>query len=77
MKLFGSKPVPKKESPSRVSKLSNHDLAAWGNTTIMQLGAAYDAWQYHDGFAEEVRESLDALISIWSELEARQGDRPS
>lgn len=74
MKLFGKKEQPKAYMPSRVSKLSTHDLSSWGGTIIMQLGQAFDNWQYHDGPHEEVSEALSAFSSVWEELSERHHD---
>lgn len=74
MKLFNKKEAAPKPVPSRVSKLSNHDLTSWGSTIIMQLGQAFDSWQYHDAPREEVTAALSAFTAVWQELGDRHDD---
>lgn len=74
MNLFGKKTVEKRSVPSRITKMSNHDLTSWANTTIMSLGRAFDDWRYREGPPEAVTESLDSLTLIWHELMDRGND---
>jgi len=56
----------------RASRLDTASLNTWMDNTIMSLGASFDAWRYKDAPMSEVRDCVDALQVIWTELEKRK-----
>lgn len=66
---------PTKELPARIKKLDNQSLMSWMDTTLMSVGAAYDAWRFKDKPAEQVNEALDVLNDLWEELSNRGIDK--
>ena len=52
--------------------MADHDLTAWANVVIMDLGRSFDNWNYKDGPTSEVSEHLNVLNQVWSELERRK-----
>lgn len=76
VRLFNNtkKETTKGNVPARVTKMSTQDLVSWGSVLIMQLGLTYDNWHYHDGSADEVTETVQALSYVWEELRGRKVD---
>ena len=73
MKLFMKKQVEKNfegSSIPRVSNMETQQLKNWFNTTIMNLGEAYDSWRYKDG-PDEVSQSITMLDEMWKELKSK------
>jgi hypothetical protein len=56
----------------RAASQDSSQLHEWLNTTILQLGMAYDAYRYHDGPIEEVGECISVAGVLCAELAARQ-----
>jgi hypothetical protein len=71
-KSEGDAPV----SPNRLQKLSTPDLISWADTEIMQVGAAFDRWRYHNGPYEDVTLHLNNLSSFWQEIVSREVAKP-
>jgi hypothetical protein len=65
-------PIPPSKAQQRAAKLDTATLYITMDNTIMSLGAAYDGWRYKDTPASEVRDCVEALQTIWSELESRK-----
>jgi hypothetical protein len=66
---------PTKELPSRIKKLDNQSLMSWMDSTLMNVGMAYDGWRYKNKPIEQVNEALDVLNDLWEELSSRNIDR--
>lgn len=66
---------PTKELPPRVRKLDTHSLIMWMDTTVMNVGMAFDGWRYHDKSMDQVSESIDVLNSLWEEICSREIDK--
>ena len=76
MKIFGNKKESLEGSKvQRVSKLSDSELLSWFNLNIMEVGAQFDQWRYHDSSLEELGMAMDSLNEIWAEIRARQSGR--
>lgn len=71
LNFFKSKQIPTKEIPSRIKKMSDSDLAQWGNSCLLDLGRSFDAWRYRDAPLEEVVMITDTLQGILQELSNR------
>lgn len=72
MKVFKKGTKTAVEIPARVSKMSVHELTSWGDTLIIELGKAYERWNFKSGSPTEVTELLTAVNQIWTELENRK-----
>lgn len=66
---------PTKELHPRVKKLDNQSLLSWMDSTLMNVGMAYDAWRFKDKPAEEVSQALDVLNDLWEEISNRNIDK--
>ena len=76
MKIFANKKAPLEGSKvQRVSKLPDNELLSWFNLNIMEVGAQFDQWRYHDSSLEELSMAMDSLNEIWAEIRARQSGR--
>ena len=74
MKLFrAAEPVKQDltKVAKRLKKMDTASVMAWWDTCHMSLGSTFDRWRYHNGPWEEVQESVDALVEIWSEIRTR------
>jgi hypothetical protein len=75
MVMIWKRDKPTKELPSRIKKLDNQSLMSWMDSTLMNVGMAYDAWRYKGKPIEQVNEALDVLNDLWEELASREIDR--
>lgn len=66
---------PTKELNPRVKKLDNQSLMSWMDSTLMNVGMAYDAWRFKNMPAEEVSQALDVLNDLWEEISNRGIDK--
>lgn len=66
---------PTKELHPRIRKLDTQSLMSWMDTTLMNVGMAYDAWRFKDKPIEQVNEALDVLNDLWEELSKRSIDK--
>lgn len=57
----------------RVQLINDVLLPEYLTNTIMGLGYVVDQWRHHDGPEDEVRQGIDSLIALWSEIEQRKG----
>jgi hypothetical protein len=64
--------LPPSKAQQRASKLDNSALYGWMDNSIMSLGASFDAWRFKDAPASEVNDCIEALQTIWKELESRK-----
>lgn len=55
----------------RAKKVSSPDLVEYLNTSILAMGATFDAWRYHNAPAAEFTMQLEAANAIWEELASR------
>lgn len=69
VKIF--KKETKVDSPSRVKRLSDGELLDIMGTTIMQLGASFDSFRYHQAPQEFVDEAIDNVNLLWLEYKSR------
>lgn len=77
MKLFMKKRVEEEFSKEgsgipRIKNLSEPELMAWFNSSLMSLGVSFDSWRYRDGSITEVSDTLNALGEIWKEIKYRK-----
>lgn len=56
---------------SRASRTETGQLLSWLDTSVISLGSAADNWRYHNGSKEDVDMCIDALYTIWNELQTR------
>ena len=73
--MFWKREEPKKALHPRVRALDDHSLLMWMDSTLMNVGAAFDAWRYKGKPREQVDESLDVLNDLWEELSKRFVDK--
>jgi hypothetical protein len=64
--------LPPTKAQQRASKMETSGLYTTMDNTIMYLGQAFDAWRYKSAPASEVKDCLEALQTIWEEIEARK-----
>lgn len=57
--------------PARISKMSTNDLLNWFATTEMEIGAAFDKYRFHQGNFSDVRELVDILNALITEIQNR------
>ena len=69
--LFKKEKKQEAPRPERIKKLPDAELRAWMNTCLMELGASYDMWAYHDGDAQEMTKILELVNNLWAELQSR------
>lgn len=67
--------TPTKELHPRIKKLDTQSLLSWMDSTLMNVGMAFDAWRYKDQPAEQVNEALDVLNDLWEEISNRNVDK--
>ena len=65
------KDLPLSKAQQRASRLDTPSLYTWMDTTIMSLGSSFDGWRYKSSPSSEVRDCVEALQIIWTELESR------
>jgi len=66
---------PVKGLHPRIKKLDDQSLMSWMDSTLMNVGMAYDGWRYKGKPKEQVNEALDVLNDLWEELSNRNIDR--
>lgn len=59
----------------RVAKMTTPSLYEYADVLLMQCGAAFDRFRFHDGPPEDVDDYLNALSDVWLELKSRTNDR--
>ena len=59
------------EIPSRVKRLTDSEVIDLLSTCIMQLGASFDAYRYHQAPPSLVSEAVDNVQYLWLELQSR------
>jgi hypothetical protein len=57
--------------PVRITRLDKQSLLDWYNTTIMELGAAFDRYRYQGSSLDQ----LDELVEILNNLHREVGSR--
>lgn len=57
----------------RVQMIGDELLPEYLTNTIMGLNYVVDQWKHHNGPEDEVRQGVDAIIALWSEIERRGG----
>lgn len=69
----------KEEAPKigRIQKIETSELTSWANTSIMNLGAVFDAWRYRNHPIEDVVLVVDNLAAMIHELKNRVDDQPT
>lgn len=76
MKIFGNKKEPLEGSKlARVSRMTDSELLSWFNLNIMEVGAQFDHWRYHDNPLKELDMAMESLTEVWAEIRARQSGR--
>jgi hypothetical protein len=58
----------------RVARMTTPSLYEYADVLLMQCGAAFDQFRYHDGPVQEVDACISALSEVWAELRARAND---
>jgi len=58
--------------PSRITRLDKAALLDWYNTTIMELGAAFDRYRYHGKDFAQLEELVEIFNSLHREIVARE-----
>lgn len=71
LSLFKKETKSKPARLSRIQKLSTSELTAWADTSILQLGMAFDQWRYKDQPFDECLLVLSGLTEILEELHSR------
>lgn len=73
MKWFKKEQVSLREIPIRVQRMSREELISWADTVIMQVGASFDAWRFHDKPPiQDVVLGAETLAAILTELQKRE-----
>lgn len=73
--MFWKRETPTKDLHPRIKRLDTPSLLNWMDTTLMNVGMAYDGWRYHDKPMEAVGEALDVLNDLWEEISSRDIDK--
>lgn len=70
---MGLRRKKEKELPkiARIEKMSNAELASWGEQALVYLCVAFDNWRYHGHRHEEARRALETLSAIFNEVDSR------
>lgn len=63
--------IPLREVPKRVQNLTREELILWGDTVLMQSGAAFDAWRFREGPISDVLLAAETFAAIATELNNR------
>lgn len=71
VKLWNKQVKEEKPRPDRIKNMSDHDLRAWLNTCLMELGATHDRWAYHSGDPDEVTQIMELTDALWAEIRSR------
>lgn len=69
--LFKKETKTQPERPDRIKNLSDIELRGWLNACLMELGAAYDQWAFHNAPSGEFDKVLDLVRHLWNELQSR------
>jgi hypothetical protein len=59
------------ERPQRITNMTTSQLKEWLDVEIMNLGASFDQWRYHDSEADTITERLETTSMIWDEIMER------
>jgi hypothetical protein len=57
--------------PARIARLDGAGLLNWFATTEMELGATFDKYRFHKGEFSDVKELLEILNAIATEIQNR------
>jgi hypothetical protein len=57
--------------PARIKNMDDHQLRAWLNSCLMELGASYDNWAYHQADPAEFNKILVLVKDLWDEIQSR------
>lgn len=73
--MFWKREERKRELHPRVRTLDDSNLLMWMDSTLMNVGAAFDGWRFKGRSMDEVGECLDVLNDLWEEISKRFVDR--
>lgn len=73
MKIWNkSEKMVEKERPTRIKNMDEQQLRGWLNACLMELGATYDQWAYHQAPPEEFDKVLTLVKDLWDEVQSRK-----
>lgn len=75
LRFFKKEVTVNPATPSRIKKAPTQELIQWSDTTIMDLGRAFDAWRYHDQPIEDVMTVVGTLQDILQEICVRVANK--
>ena len=58
--------------PARITRLDKPSLLDWYNTTMMELGAAFDRYRHHGSDLEQLDELMEILNNLHREIGSRE-----
>lgn len=70
--MFKKQQKAERPRPTRIQKLDDASLRGWMNTSLMELGASFDLWSFHNGDPDEVTKILEIVNDLWAELQERK-----
>lgn len=56
---------------ARIEKMSNAELASWGEQSLVYLCVAFDNWRYHGHSHKEATRAVETLNAILNEVNSR------
>jgi hypothetical protein len=56
---------------ARIEKMSNAELASWGEQSLVYLCVAFDNWKYHGHAHTEVLRATETLHTLLNEVDKR------
>lgn len=70
---MGLRRKKEKELPriSRIEKMSNAELASWGEQSLVYLCVAFDNWRYHGYSHKEALRASETINALLNEVEQR------
>lgn len=69
--LFKKEQKNEQPRPKRIASMSDHEIRGWLNTCLMELGATYDQWAFHNASPAEFDKVLSLVKDLWDELQSR------
>jgi len=58
--------------PARITRLDKTSLLDWYNTTIMELGAAFDRYRHHGKDFAQLEELVEIFNNLHKEIASRE-----
>lgn len=69
--LFRKETKQEQPRPDRIKNMEESQLRGWLNACLMELGATYDQWAYHQASPDEFDKVLKLVRDLWDEIQSR------